>query len=105
MTEPDLADWNQKVCELVQASLGAIIPEIRRISLSRRDSLWLVTVEVDRLDAVIEEDILDDIITEFEALQLGPVVSGRVDLVEGDLPILAEPSRTTYLRYDGSVTD
>lgn len=100
MTEPNQADWNQKVCELVQASLGAIVPEIRMISLSRQDSLWRVTVVVDRLDEALREDIVEDIIAEFEALLTGPVVDGRVELAEGDLPIPAEPSRITYLRYE-----
>ncbi len=102
MKEPDLSEWNQRTVELIQASLGEIRPEIRMISLTHRDGLWVVTVTVDELDESLREDIEEDILTEFEVLVGKPdSMDGLIEVFKGQLRAPMLPGRAVYVRYEG----
>ena len=70
-TTPQLQDWNFQALMVVQAMVGMLSPNFRRITLDHDGCQWLITFVLEREDAEDREEI-EDFETEWDALQSGP---------------------------------
>ncbi|MEZ4234680.1 MAG: hypothetical protein R3F59_00635 [Myxococcota bacterium] len=97
-----LADDNAQVLRLVQALVGAVSPNFRRVALEPTAAgvrLWFLLAR----DEPDDRDEIDEVAFAFEALQEGPV-EVAVEIVCDDRPLeaLTLPGRPVYGRREGA---
>ncbi len=98
----ELADWNNTVLDLVAALRGVISPNMRMIVLSHDGTRWRFLFVLEHDDPTDREEI-EDVPSEFEALQSGPVdCAADVQIANGPLPWPAHPARVIYRRRERS---
>ncbi len=88
----DSIDFLQKeTLMLIQATLGAISPNFRLVSIKEVDKLLMITIILERQsDPDLEE--IDDIACEFEALHENPI--------EYEIETIITDSEITWPSYD-----
>ena len=85
---------------LMQALLGVVSPNFRRVSLSLEGDRVLITVVLEHDDADDQEEI-DDLQTEFEALCPGPVdYEVDIQVSAGDLESLDDKTVVVFMRRE-----
>ncbi|MFJ2711080.1 hypothetical protein ACIOZM_09310 [Pseudomonas sp. NPDC087346] len=98
--EAELKAWNFQVLMLVQAMLGAVTPNFRKVVLSCEDDVWVIKFY---LEENIEDDIgeVEDIICQYTAYQDSDLKCKSEILVGNeDLPSLSEAERVVYRRKE-----
>jgi hypothetical protein len=101
-TTPTLQDWNVQSLAVVQAMLGILSPNFRRVSLGHNDGVWLITFVLEREDIEDHEEI-EDFCTEWDALQTGPEPREvRTVVTSQALPWPLSPTRILYLRREAA---
>jgi hypothetical protein len=99
-TGPNLQEWNFQSVAVMQAMLGMLSQNFRRVTLSHDGSQWLVDFVLEREDAEDREEI-EDFETEWDALQSGPVRREVRTIVEsGPLSLSVWPTRGLYQRRE-----
>lgn len=97
---PDIHEWNLQTVALSQALLGAVSPNFRQVALDRRDEEWSLHFVLERDDPIDREEI-EDVVTQFEAVQEGPIpLSVEVAVDAGDLAWPEAPARTVFRRRE-----
>jgi len=99
-SSPDLAEWNLQSVALLQAMAGAISPNFRRVTLGHNGIEWVLGFVLEAENAEDREEI-EDIGTEWEALQSGPVpVRIETSATADELPLPALPTRVICRRRE-----
>ena len=97
---PELAAENAQVLNLVQAMLGLVSPVLRLVTLEMGlDGIVVIRLLLER-DGPEEIEDVEDIIFEFEALQIGPVVESHVLIDSRPLSEVGVPGRMVYCRKE-----
>jgi hypothetical protein len=97
---PDLAEWNRQTVALVQALLGAISPNFRMVSLNYINECWSIRIVLSNDDSEDRSEIAE-IISEFEALQDGPISCKiDIDIESGVLAWPSPPERVVFRRRE-----
>ncbi|MFO0553346.1 MAG: hypothetical protein U0271_33490 [Polyangiaceae bacterium] len=97
-----LAEENAQVLSLVQAMIGAISPNMRRVTLVvPAPRAVRLTFVLERDDPQDREEI-DDIVAEFEGLQPGGIELAKNVIISSDPGIFATlEGRTVFGRKEG----
>lgn len=99
-TSKSLSEFNLAELNLVQALLGAVSPNFRMVTLSEDDGMWKFVFVLEHEDADDREEILD-VVSEFDALQSGPVEREVVITADsGPLEWPDPPARVVYRRRE-----
>lgn len=86
----------------MQAMLGMLSPNFRRVTLDHDGREWLITFELEREDAEDQEEI-EDFETEWDALQSGPEPRHVRTVVTSEaLSWPSSPTRVLYLRREAA---
>lgn len=97
---PALSEWNRPTVALTQALLGAISPYFRMVWLNHDDVDWQIAFVLEKDDDTDREEI-KDIVTQFEALQDGPIGCNiELNITCRPLPGSAPPARVVYRRRE-----
>lgn len=98
--EFDVNGWHRASWALVQALLGAVSENFRRVLLALDEDQWVLEFILERESAEDVEEI-EDVATEFEALFDGPV-NFRVEIQVNAEPIAwpKPPARVVFRRRE-----
>jgi len=96
----DLERENRWVLDLVQAMVGAVSSNVRRVGIQLDNEGIRIQFILER-DTEEDREEIEDILFEFEALQNGPVaVEASVLIHAGDLQAIALYPRVVYGRRE-----
>jgi hypothetical protein len=97
---PELAQENCQVVNLVQSLLGLVTPNLRCVNLETREDghvcVWFV---VERDDPSTREDV-EDIVGDFDALQMGTILSHELLVDARPRHEIRVPGRPVYWRKE-----
>lgn len=96
---PALAAENRQVLNLVQALLGFVTPNLRRVSLEMHGPDVHVEFVIEHDDPTTRDDI-EEIAFSFDALQTGPHSSHHIVVDARPLQDLEWRGRLVYLRKE-----
>jgi hypothetical protein len=97
---PGLLEWNRAVVDLVQVLWGVISPNMRLIVLKHDGQRWIFSFVLERDDERDREEI-EEVPSEFEALQSGPMACDAEIRISDALLECDRPSeRVIYRRRE-----
>ncbi|MCG2583852.1 hypothetical protein [Massilia sp. TS11] len=92
--------WIVQTLRLAQALLGAVSPNFRMVAIANQDQTWRL-IFVLAVDSAEDREEIDDVASEFEALQESSICY-RVEILVTDEPITwpAPSIRVVYRRRE-----
>jgi hypothetical protein len=100
--KPTDQDWNFQSLAVVQAMLGMLSPNFRRVTLDHDGGKWLITFVLERIDADDQEEI-EDFGSEWDALQSAPEPRDVQTVVTSEALSWPSPStRVLFLRREAA---